>query len=90
MREVEAVTKMEDFRGTITDVGGPSANMYGLGGKNKTLCAKCLRPSCLHPKMCPNLNNDHRPLLDLYTYEGIVVSKVTFTFLIVLGTVPKI
>ena len=75
MREVEAVTKMTDFRGTITDIGGPSANMYGLGGKNKALCAKCLRPSCLHPKMCPNLNNDHRPLLDLYkkirTFKGV-------------------
>ena len=75
MREVEAVTKMADFRGTITDIGGPSANMYGLGGKNKELCAKCLRPSCLHPKVCPNLNNDHRPLLDLYkrirTFKGV-------------------
>ena len=75
MREVEAVTKMADFRGTITDIGGPSANMYGLGGKNKEQCAKCLRPSCLHPKMCPNLNNDHRPLLDLYkkirTVKGV-------------------
>ena len=75
MREVEAVTKMADFHGTITDIGGPSANMYGLGGKNKALCAKCLRPSCLHPKMCPNLNNDHRPLLDLYkkirTFKGV-------------------
>ena len=66
MREVEAVTRMEDFRGTITDVGGPSANMYRLGGKNRALCDKCRRPSCLHPKPCPNLNNDHRPLLDLY------------------------
>ena len=66
MREVEALTQMPDFHGTITDIGGPSANMYGLGGKNKELCAKCTRPSCLHPRMCPNLNNDHRPLLDLY------------------------
>lgn len=66
MREVKAVTEMPDFHGTITDIGGPSANMYGLGGKNKALCAKCVRPSCLHPKVCPNLNNDHRPLLDLY------------------------
>ncbi len=75
MREVEAVTKMPDFRGTITDIGGPSANMYGLGGKNKAACAKCVRPSCLHPKLCPNLNNDHRPLLDLYrkirTFKGV-------------------
>ena len=66
MREVKAVTEMPDFHGTITDIGGPSANMYGLGGKNRALCAKCVRPSCLHPKVCPNLNNDHRPLLDLY------------------------
>ena len=75
MREVKAVTEMPDFRGTITDIGGPSANMYGLGGKNKALCAKCVRPSCLHPKVCPNLNNDHRPLLDLYrkirTFKGV-------------------
>ncbi len=66
LREVEAITRMPDFRGNLSDVGGPSANMYRLGGKNKELCAKCRRPSCLHPKRCPNLNNDHRPLLDLY------------------------
>jgi len=75
LREVKAVTEMSDFHGTITDIGGPSANMYGLGGKNKSLCAKCVRPSCLHPKVCPNLNNDHRPLLDLYrkirTFKGV-------------------
>ena len=75
MREVKAVTEMPDFHGTITDIGGPSANMYGLGGKNRALCAKCVRPSCLHPKVCPNLNNDHRPLLDLYrkirTFKGV-------------------
>lgn len=57
---------MPDFKGTITDVGGPSANMYRLGGKNIELCAKCRRPSCLHPKPCPNLNRDHRPLMELY------------------------
>jgi len=75
MREVKAITEMPDFHGTITDIGGPSANMYNLGGKNKALCAKCVRPSCLHPKVCPNLNNDHRPLLDLYrkirTFKGV-------------------
>ena len=75
LREVKAVTEMPDFHGTITDIGGPSANMYGLGGKNKSLCAKCVRPSCLHPKVCPNLNNDHRPLLDLYrkirSFKGV-------------------
>lgn len=66
LREVEAITRMPDFRGNLSDVGGPSANMYRLGGRDTKLCAKCRRPSCLHPKKCPNLNNDHRPLLDLY------------------------
>ena len=66
MREVEKVVAMPDFRGTITDIGGPSANMYCLGGKNLDICAKCRRPSCLHPKPCPNLNRDHRPLIELY------------------------
>ena len=66
MREVERVVAMPDFHGTITDIGGPSANMYSLGGKNRDLCAKCRRPSCLHPKPCPNLNRDHAPLIELY------------------------
>lgn len=66
IREVEAVTKMPDFKGYISDIGAPSANMYQMGGKDKSLCERCLRPSCLHPAVCPNLNTDHRPLLDLY------------------------
>ena len=66
LKEVETIASMPDFRGTITDIGGPSANMYGLGGKKRELCAKCRRPSCLHPRPCPNLNRDHRPLIDLY------------------------
>lgn len=66
IREAEQVTRMEDFKGYITDLGGPSANMYGMGGKDKNICAKCTRPSCLHPAPCKNLNNDHRPLLDIY------------------------
>ena len=66
LAEVEKVTKMPDFRGYLSDVGAPSANMYRMGGKNKDACSKCHRPSCLHPKMCPNLDNDHRPLLALY------------------------
>ena len=66
LAEVEKVTKMPDFRGYLSDVGAPSANMYRMGGKNKDACRKCRRPSCLHPKICPNLNNDHRPLLALY------------------------
>lgn len=66
LREAREVTRMPDFKGYLSDIGGPSANMYGLGGKDKSICAKCLKPSCLHPKVCPNLNTDHGPLLDLY------------------------
>ncbi len=66
LREARQVTRMPDFKGYISDLGGPSANMYRLGGKDKGICAKCLRPSCLHPLPCPNLDTDHRPLLDIY------------------------
>ncbi len=66
LREVERVTQMEGFKGYLSDIGGPSANMYRMGGKNRELCAKCRRPSCLHPKPCPNLDNDHAHLIRLY------------------------
>ncbi len=66
LREVEQVTRMADFKGYISDLGGPSANMYRMGGRDRTLCERCLRPSCLHPKPCPNLDNNHAPLLDIY------------------------
>ncbi len=66
LREVEQVTRMDDFKGYVSDLGGPSANMYRMGGKNLDVCRKCLRPSCLHPKPCPNLNTDHSPLLEVY------------------------
>lgn len=66
LREVKQVTRMPDFKGYLSDIGGPSANMYRMGGKNLALCEKCFKPSCLHPKVCPNLNTDHQPLLDLY------------------------
>ena len=66
LREVERVVQMPDFKGYLSDIGAPSANMYGMGGRNKDICRKCRRPSCLHPKMCPNLDNDHSRLLALY------------------------
>lgn len=66
LREVEQVTKMPDFKGYISDLGGPSANMYMMGGKDKKLCEVCKRPSCIHPNICRNLQTDHRPLIDLY------------------------
>ena len=66
LKEVERITQMEDFKGYLSDVGAPSANMYRMSGRNTELCEKCKRPSCLHPKLCPNMNNDHTPLLELY------------------------
>lgn len=66
LREVRRVVAMPTFRGTISDIGGPSANMYGLAGRDVELCRRCHRPSCLHPRRCPNLNNDHAPLIELY------------------------
>ena len=66
LREVEAISKMDDFKGYLSDLGGPSANMYMMKGKRSELCAKCSRPSCIQPKICPNLNIDHSALLELY------------------------
>ena len=66
LREARQVTRMPDFKGYISDLGGPSANMYGMGGRDRGKCARCLRPSCLHPSPCSNLNTDHGALLDIY------------------------
>lgn len=66
MREARQVTRMPDFKGYISDLGGPSANMYAMEGKDKSICDKCRRPSCLHPSVCPNLNTSHQQLLDIY------------------------
>ena len=66
IREARQVAAMPDFKGYISDLGGPSANMYAMGGRDKNLCAKCMRPSCLHPSPCPNLDSDPRPLLEIY------------------------
>ena len=66
LREVKAIMELPDFKGYLSDLGGPSANMYRMKGNDATLCSRCKRPSCIHPKVCPNLNTDHRPLLDIY------------------------
>ena len=66
LKEVKAITEMPDFKGYLSDLGGPSANMYAMHGLDQEKCSKCKRPSCIHPKVCPNLNTDHRPLLDIY------------------------
>lgn len=66
LREVKAITQMEDFKGNLSDLGGPSANMYKMRGKNTDICAKCKKPSCISPTVCKNLNADHSPLLEIY------------------------
>ena len=66
MKEVRQVIDMPDFKGYLSDLGGPSANMYGMGGRNRAICEKCKRPSCVNPRVCPNLNTDHSKLLDIY------------------------
>ena len=66
LKEVKDVIELPDFKGYLSDLGGPSANMYMMRGRDENICRKCKRPSCIHPKVCPNLNSDHRPLLDIY------------------------
>ncbi len=66
LREVKQVIQMEGFKGYLSDLGGPSANMYGMHGRNLNACEKCKRPSCINPQICPNLNTDHSKLLEIY------------------------
>ncbi len=66
LKEVKQITEMPDFKGYLSDLGGPSANMYKMKGKDEDICAKCRRPSCIHPKICKNLDVDHSHLLDIY------------------------
>ncbi len=66
LKELRQITKMTDFKGYISDLGGPSANMYKLKGINLQVCEKCPRPSCIFPKICPNLNTNHDDLTNLY------------------------
>jgi len=66
LKEVRHVMELDDFRGYLSDLGGPSANMYGMGGKDRTLCERCKRPSCIHPRICRNLDTNPQALLDIY------------------------
>ena len=66
IKEVKQVIQMPDFKGYLSDLGGPSANMYGMHGRNLNACEKCRRPSCIHPQICPNLDTSHQRLLDIY------------------------
>jgi uncharacterized radical SAM protein YgiQ len=66
MKEVEQVVKMPDFKGYISDLGGPSANMYRMKGKVQEICDRCVAPSCIHPVICSNLDTSHKPLTEIY------------------------
>lgn len=66
LKEVKKIIAMPDFKGYLSDLGGPSANMYGMHGKNQKACEVCKRPSCVNPQICPNLNTDHSKLLEVY------------------------
>ena len=66
LKEVKEVIQLPDFKGYLSDLGGPSANMYGMHGRNLKACERCKRPSCIHPAVCPNLDTSHQKLLDIY------------------------
>ena len=65
LREVESITQDPEFHGVLTDLGGPSANMWRMGGRDKELCRRCSRYSCSMPSLCKNLDSDHRPMIEL-------------------------
>lgn len=66
LKEVKAITELPDFKGYLSDLGGPSANMYRMKGKDESICRKCKKPSCIAPAVCKNLHADHMPMLELY------------------------
>ena len=66
MKEVDKVIEMSDFKVYISDLGGPSANMYGLKGKVQSICDRCVSPSCIHPLVCDNLDTDHSAMTQIY------------------------
>ena len=66
LNEVRQIMQTPQFKGYLTDLGGPSANMYRMKGQDAALCAKCSRYSCMYPKLCNNLDSDHSSLLELY------------------------
>lgn len=66
LKQIEKLSTLPDWRGNLSDLGGPSANMYSMHGKDLALCEQCARPSCLQPSICKNLNKDFGPLLDIY------------------------
>lgn len=79
MKEVERIGRMEGFKGYLSDLGGPSANMYRMAGKERERCMKCGRPSCIWPAVCDNLNTSHDDLTGLYRkVSGLPYIKKAF------------
>ena len=79
LRQIERLSHLPEWRGVISDLGGPSANMYCMHGKDMSLCEKCARPTCLFPTICKNLNQDFKPLLDIYrTVDALPYVKHAF------------
>jgi uncharacterized radical SAM protein YgiQ len=80
LNEVRKISELPDFKGYLSDLGGPSANMYRMKGKDMKLCQACSRPSCIWPAVCRNLNTNHKQLTDLYKkvdrMEGIKKSFI--------------
>ena len=79
LRQIKQLQTLPEWRGVLSDLGGPSANMYGMHGKDLAFCKQCARPSCLTPTICKNLNQDFRPLLDMYrTVDNLPEVKHVF------------
>ncbi|MCX6321227.1 MAG: YgiQ family radical SAM protein [Bacteroidia bacterium] len=80
LNEVGKISELPDFKGYLSDLGGPSANMYRMKGKDMKLCQVCSRPSCIWPAVCKNLNTSHKQLTELYRkvdrIEGIKKSFI--------------
>ncbi len=79
LRQIDKLRLLPDWKGYLSDLGGPSANMYGMHGKDMSLCERCAKPSCLQPRICPNLQVDFQPLIDLYhTVDRLPYIKKSF------------
>ena len=78
LREVKELTNHPEFKGVLSDMGGPSANMYGMKGKDLSICAKCVRPSCIQPNICKNLDVNHQKINDVLKEASMIegVDKV--------------
>ena len=79
LRQIHKISELPDYKGYISDLGGPSANMYRMEGKDKRICARCAKASCLQPVICPNLKVDFAPILDIYrTVDHLPYVKKAF------------